>query len=109
MNIILSLLFFFMGLGILVAFIGPISEFLDIAQQSDNLNCKGYIFDSNETHPLSFDNESDGGNSGDPIACLFIKPIVAYILLVFVVGGVSAVLGGKGAEEEETSSYYSSP
>lgn len=91
----LNLLFFIMGLGVLVAFISPINSFLDIAQQSDNLNCKGFIFNGDENHTLSFNSTLDGGNSGSPIACLALKLYLPYILLVFLVGGLAAVLANR--------------
>ena len=105
-NVMINLLFFIMGLGVLIAFIGPINSFIDIAQQSDGLNCKGFIYDSNVSHSLSFDNASNGGASGSPIACLALKLYLPYILLVFLIGGVTAVLGGRadqlafGVEEQ---------
>ena len=97
-NMMMNLLFFIMGLGVLIAFISPISEFIDMAQQSDSLNCKGFIYDSNVSHTLSFNNLSDGGASGSPIACLSIKLYLPYLLLVFLIGGVAAVLGGKSEQ-----------
>ena len=105
-NVMLNLLYFIMGLGVLIAFISPISDFIDMAQQSDALNCKGYIYDSNASHTLSYNNLSDGGASGSPVACLAIKLYLPYLLLVFLVGGVAAVIGGKsdqlafGTEEQ---------
>lgn len=97
-NIMLSLLFFIMALGVMVAFISPINEFIDIAQQSDNLNCKGFIFSGNENHSLSWNSTLDGGNSGSPLACLALKLYLPYLLLVFLIGGLAAVLGGKAGE-----------
>lgn len=97
-NIMLSLLFFIMALGVMVAFISPIGDFLDIAQQSDNLNCKGYIFDGDSTHSNSFNATLNNNDSGSPLACLSLKLYLPYILLVFLIGGITAVLGGKGAE-----------
>lgn len=94
-NIMMSLMIFIMALGVMIAFIGPISDFLDIAQQSDNLNCKGFIFDGNVNHSLSFNETLNGGNSGNPLACLSLKLYLPYILLVFLIGGLAAVLGGK--------------
>ena len=107
-NIMINLLFFIMGLGVMIAFISPINSFLDLAQQSDGLNCKGFIYDSNVSHTLSFDNQSNGGASGSPIACLALKLYLPYILLVFLIGGVAAVLGNKtqqlafGTEPQES-------
>jgi hypothetical protein len=97
-GIILSVLFFLMGLAVMVAFISPINTMLDMAQQSDNLNCKGFIYDGNVMHALSFDNLSDGGDSGSPLACLALKLYLPYILLVFLIGGLSAIIGGRGAD-----------
>lgn len=97
-NIMLSLLFFIMGLGVLVAFISPMNEFLDLAQQSDGLNCRGFIYEGNSNHTLSFNESLNGGQSGNPLACLSLKLYLPYILLAFLIGGVAAVLGGKAGE-----------
>ena len=94
-NIMLSLIIFIMALGVMIAFISPITELLDIAQQSDNLNCKGFIYDGDSTNTLSFNSTKHGGASGSPIACLSIKLYLPYLLLVFLIGGMSAVLGGR--------------
>ena len=94
-NIMINLLFFIMGLGVVIAFISPINEFIDMAQTSDNLNCKGYIYEGDASHLLSFNNTSNGGQSGSPIGCLSLKLYLPYILLVFLIGGVAAVLGDK--------------
>jgi len=105
-NIMINLLFFIMGLGVLIAFIGPINEFVDMAQQSDSLNCKGFIYGGNENNTLSFNSTLDGGASGSPIACLALKLYLPYLLLVFLIGGVAAVIGGRsellsfGTEEQ---------
>ena len=97
-GIILSLLFFLMALGVLVAFISPLNEFLDMAQQSDALNCKGFIFNGDVNHSLSFNDTLHGGDSGSPLACLSLKLYLPYIFLVFLVAGLSAVLAGKGED-----------
>lgn len=97
-NIMLSLLFFIMALGVLVVFISPINAFIDMAQQSDSLNCKGFLFDGNENHTLSYNSSLHGGNSGSPLSCLALKLYLPYILLVFLVAGISSVLGGRGME-----------
>lgn len=94
-NIILNLLFFIMGLGVLVAFISPLNSFLDMAQQSDSLNCKGFIYNGNTAHALSFNDTLHGGASGSPLSCLALKLYLPYILLVFLVGGLAAVLAGR--------------
>lgn len=99
-NVILGLLFFLMALGVMVVFISPINEFLDLAQQSDSLNCKGYLYDGqNESqNSLAFNSTKHGGASGSPLACLSIKLYLPYLLLVFLIAGVSAVLSGKAGD-----------
>lgn len=97
-NVMLSLLFFIMALGVLVVFISPMSAFMDIMQQSDSLNCKGFIFNGNVNHSLSYNSTLDGGASGDPLSCLALKLYLPYILLVFLVAGVSSVLSGKAGD-----------
>ena len=94
-NIMVSLLIFIMALGVMVAFISPINSFLDIAQQSDNLNCQGYIANGNVNDTLSFNSSLNDGSSGSPIGCLAIKVDLPYILLVFLIGGIAAILSGK--------------
>ena len=93
-NIYLNFLLFILALGVVVAFISPINTFLDMAQQSDNLNCRGYIHLGNETNPLSFNDTMDGGESGSPLACIAIRLYLPYILLVFLVGGFFTVMAG---------------
>lgn len=97
-NVIMSLIFFLMALGVMVVFISPINSFLNMAQQSDSLNCQGYIFNGNVNHTLSFNATLNGGNSGSPLACLSLKLYLPYILLVFLIAGISAVLAGKGGD-----------
>ena len=38
-NVMINLLFFLMALAVVIMFLSPMKTFLDIAQQSDNLNC----------------------------------------------------------------------
>jgi len=97
-NVVLGLLFFIMALGVMVVFISPINSFLDLAQQSDSLNCQGFIYNGDTTHLLSFNETLDGGASGSPLACLSLKLYLPYILLVFLIGGLASVLAGKGGD-----------
>lgn len=94
-NIMLNLMFFILGLGVLIAFISPINAFLNIAQQSDNLNCYGFVFNGDVNNTLSFNATLNNGNSGSPIACLALKLYLPYIILIFLIGGVSAVLANR--------------
>jgi hypothetical protein len=91
-NIMLNMLFFLMAIAVVVAFISPLKTFIDMAQQSDNLNCRGYIFNGNENHTLSFNESLNGGASGNPTGCLAIKLYLPYLLLVVLIVGVSKLL-----------------
>lgn len=97
-NIMLSLLFFILALGVMVAFVSPINDFVDISQQSDHMNCKGFRYDGSTTHALSFNESKNNNQSGSPLGCLAVKLYLPYILLVFLIGGLASVLGGRGAE-----------
>jgi len=97
-NVMMNLLFFIMGLGVLIAFISPINSFLDMAQQSSALNCQGYVANGNVNDTLSFNSSLNDGSSGSPIGCLALKLYLPYILLVFLIGGVAAVLSGKSEQ-----------
>lgn len=94
-NVMLNLMFFIMGLGVLIAFISPIQAFLNMAQNSQNLNCYGYIENGNENNTLSFNATLNGGNSGSPLGCLALKLYLPHILLIFLVGGMSSVLSNR--------------
>jgi len=94
----LGLLFFIMALGVMIVFISPINEFIDMASESSSLNCKGYVANGNPSDVLSFNSTKDGGSSGSPMACLALKLYLPYLLLVFLIAGLSAVLAGKGMD-----------
>lgn len=99
-NILLSLLFFIMALGVLIVFISPINAMINMMQESGNLNCKGYLDDGkNETYSsLAFNSTKNGEQSGSPLSCMTLKLYLPYILLIFLIAGISAVMGGKGAD-----------
>lgn len=86
--IIIQLLFLFMTIAVLVAMIPALNSILNIAQQSDYLNCQGYVFDGNANNTLSY-NSSLASNT---LACLSIRLYLPYIILVVLIGGVSKLL-----------------
>jgi hypothetical protein len=97
-NVMLSLFFFLMALGIMVVFVSPINDFINLMQQSDSLNCRGYIHNGNVNNTLSFNSTLNGGNSGSPLSCLALKLYLPYILLTFLIAGLAAVMGGRAAD-----------
>lgn len=85
----IELLIFFMGIAVMVAMIPALTEMLNIAQQSDGLNCPGYHYGGDATNPLSY-NSTIGTNT---LACFSIKLYLPYILLLVLIGGVSRMIG----------------
>lgn len=106
-NIMINLMFFFMALVVLVSFVGPIRSITDMAQQSDNLNCRGYVYNGNSNHTLSFNSTMNNGASGSPTSCMAIRLYLPYIFLAFLIAGVVRILydrtllslGGEGQDQ----------
>jgi len=86
--IMINLLFLFMVIAITVALIPAIKAVLDIAKQSDGLNCNGFKYQGDPDHRLSFNSSLDT----DATACLAIALYLPYIILVVLIGGVSKLL-----------------
>jgi len=96
---LIGILFLFMTISIMIAMIPALKEILNIAKQSDNLNCAGYQHDGDATNVLSY-NES---LSTETTACLAINLYLPYILLIVLIGGVTKLLysqatGGQQAQ-----------
>ncbi len=91
--IIISILFLFMSIAVLVAMIPALNSVLNIAQQSDYLNCQGYSYLGNANHTFSY-NASLASNT---LACLSIRLYLPYIILVVLIGGVSKLLMDRGS------------
>lgn len=86
--IMINMLFLFMAIAIVVAFIPALTEMLNLAQQSDGLNCAGYYKDGNASAPLSY-NSSLQTNT---LACMAMDLYLPYIVLAVLIGGVSKLL-----------------
>lgn len=93
-NLMFNLMFFFMGLAVLFIFINPIGDIMELMEQSDTLNCQGYIYNGDANHTLSY-NSSLNTNS---LACISIKLYLPFILLAFLFGGVAVILGNKASD-----------
>lgn len=86
-----QLLIFFMAIAVMVAMIPAMKEMLDIAQQSDGLNCPGYTVEGDAGNALSYNSSL----SKNTLGCLAIKLYLPYIILVVLVGGVTKLLAGR--------------
>lgn len=89
--IIIQLLFLFMTIVVLVALIPALRDIIDIAQQSDGLNCAGYYYNGNAGHVLSYNSSL----STNTTACLAIKLYLPYIVLVVLIAGVTRLFYGQ--------------
>lgn len=90
--ILLNLLFMLMAIMLLIALIPQLTELLNLAQQSDHLNCRGYIYDGNVNHSLSY-NDSKKSNT---LACMSVDLYLPYILLAVLIAAVSKLIIGRG-------------
>lgn len=102
--IMINMLFLFMTLAVFVAMIPALSSILNMAQQSDALNCRGYIDPyATATSNLSY-NASLPTNT---LACLSIDLYLPYIVLAVLIGAVSKLLYGRigGSEPQPAYSY----
>jgi hypothetical protein len=86
--IMINLLFLVMTIAVLVALIPALNSLLNIAQQSDSLNCPGYKLNGNASDPLSY----NSALASNTLACLAIQLYLPYIVLAVLIGGVSKLL-----------------
>jgi len=89
--IMINLLFLLMTVAVLVALIPALNAILNIAQQSDNLNCSGYSYNGDANDSLSW-NRSLPSNT---LACLAIDLYLPYIVLAVLIGGVSRLIASR--------------
>lgn len=89
--LMVNMLLFFMAAAFLVSILPAFNELISYAQQSDSLNCKGYKYDGNENHTLSYNSSL----ATSTISCLSIRFYVPYLILAVLVGGVAKLLSNK--------------
>jgi len=90
MDLPINLLMLFISITFLVALIPGFVEMQDMAQASDNMNCKGYT-DTIDTS-LSY-NATIGTKSS--IGCMAIKLYLPYIVLGVLIAGVAMIFYGR--------------
>ena len=56
---IIGILFLFMTITVMIAMIPALKEILNIAKQSDNLNCVSFAYSGDATHTLSYNSSLD--------------------------------------------------
>lgn len=78
--------------------IPTLTFFINMAQQSNALNCYGYVYNGNPGATLSYNASLNNNQSGNGLACSAIKLYIPYILLVFLIFGVSKMLYSKAED-----------
>ena len=89
--IMINLLFLLMTIAVLVSLIPALNAILNIAQQSDNLNCSGYKYNGDASNPLSYNNSFPSNT----LACLAVDLYMPYIVLAVLIGGVSRLIASR--------------
>ena len=87
----INLLFLLMTVAVMIALIPQFNILLNMAQQSNALNCQGYFYQGNPNSSLSY-NESFPSNT---LACLSISLYLPYIIMAVLIAGVSRVIMGR--------------
>ena len=88
---IINLLFLVMTIAVMIALIPELMTLLNMAQQSDYLNCKGYYYNGNPNSTYSY-NDSLKSNT---LACISIDLYLPYIVMAVLIAGVSRVILGR--------------
>ena len=88
----IGMLILVISILLLVTMIPLLSNILNVARQSDHLNCKGFVYNGNSSDPLSYSSTT----STDSISCTAIDLTIPFIVLCVIIGGVAALLAGNG-------------
>jgi len=100
LNLLVGLLLGFMVVTILVTLLPGFVSMLSMAQNSENLNCKGYV-DSDGTDGNQTYNASMGTST---MACLAMKLYLPYLVLSVLIGLVMKILYDKQSSAPQP--YY---
>ena len=103
MSLPINLLMLFITVTFLIALIPGFVEMQDMAQQSDQLNCKGFVYNGNAGDPLSY-NATIGTKSS--IGCMAIKLYLPYIILGVLIAGVALIFYGKAMGGQDQMQQY---
>lgn len=87
----INLLFLLMTVAVMIALIPEFNTLLNMAQQSNALNCAGYYYNGDVNNTLSHNNSLPTNT----LACLSIDLYLPYIIMAVLIAGVSRVLLGR--------------
>lgn len=105
MNIPINLLWILIILAFLIGLTPAFVTFINMEQQSNFLNCPGYVYNGDATSSLSY-NATIGTTTGTTIACLAINLYIPYIMLGVLLASVAYILYGKQIHGPEQSQGY---
>jgi len=94
--ILIQLLFLFMTIAMLIALIPSLNQLINMAQQSDYLNCPGYYYNGDVNNTFSY-NDSLPSNT---MACLGIRLYLPYIILVVLIATISKLVAQRLVPQE---------
>jgi len=89
--IMINLLFLLITIAVMVSLIPALNAILNLAQQSDGLNCSGYKYNGDASNPLSYNNSFPSNT----LACLAVDLYMPYIVLAVLIGGVSRLIASR--------------
>jgi hypothetical protein len=87
----INLLFLLMTVAVMIALIPEFNTLLNMAQQSNALNCQGYYYNGDVNNSLSY----NATLATNVLACLSISLYLPYIIMAVLIAGVSRVLLGR--------------
>jgi hypothetical protein len=87
----IQILFLLMTVGILVAVVPYFIELMNLLQQSDYLNCPGYLVGGNANNTLSYNNSLPSNS----LSCLSIRLFIPYLILAILIAGVAKLISGR--------------
>ena len=86
---IVQLMFIVMAIAVLTALVPVLRTMLDTARHQDGLNCQSNINDcSSNTEKPCYNSSKDKSTT----ACLVLDLYLVYIILIVLVGGITALL-----------------
>lgn len=93
----MNLLVLFIAITFLIALIPGFVDMQDLAQQSDNLNCVGYVHNGDANAALSYNATIQTKST---IGCLAIKLYIPYIVLGVLIAGVAMIFYGRAQPQQ---------
>jgi hypothetical protein len=99
---LLGVIIMVMTIILFISTLPAIQDSLDVARQSDNLNCDGY------THPTDDTLSNNDSLREDTLSCTMLNLTAPYLILGIIVALVAKLIHGRLTEEPQQQPYYPS-